>query len=139
MSKFIPFILVITVLTWLLAGCGGGDDRIEVGLEEEFSLAIGQRAAVTGEDLEIEFLRITEDSRCPSDATCIWEGRACCLVEFTVGGTSEQKELKVPGLTDEYSFETYGDYQIAFGLEPYPEVDRPISEDEYRLILIISK
>jgi hypothetical protein len=138
MYRLIPFILVIGILAWLFAGCGG-DDRIEVSLDQEFSLAIGQRAAITEEDMEIEFLRITEDSRCPRDATCIWEGRACFIVEITIGGTSEQKELTMPGLLDEFSRETYRDYQIAFHLEPYPEVDQPITRDEYRLQLVISK
>ncbi|UCG83974.1 MAG: hypothetical protein JSW38_03920 [Dehalococcoidia bacterium] len=135
MYKWLSFILVIGILAWLLAGCGGGDDRVLVG----FSLAIGQRAAITGEDLEIEFLRIVEDSRCPRNATCIWEGRARCLVEIAVAGSSEQKELEEPGLTDEYSVVTHEDYRLAFHLEPYPGVDQPIPRDEYRLQLIISK
>ena len=139
MTRWISFVLVIVVLTWLLVGCGDGDESMKVGLDEEFSLAVGQSAAVTGEYLEIEFLRIKEDSRCPRNATCIWEGRACCLVELTAAGTSEQKELKIPGLTDEYNTETYGDYQLTFNLEPYPEVDQQILRNEYRLLLIISK
>jgi hypothetical protein len=139
MSKWIHIMLVIGVLALLVTGCAGGDDTVEVNLGQEFSLAIGERASISGEDLEIEFLDVLEDSRCPRDATCVWEGRVRCLVEITDGGSPEQKELVAPGLTDEYSVETYGDYQITFRVEPYPEVDRQIPEGEYRLLLIIGK
>ena len=139
MSKRIPFLLIIGVLALLVTGCAGGDDTVEVSLDQEFSLAIGERASISGEDLEIEFLEILEESRCPRDATCVWEGRVRCLIEITDGGLSEQKELEAPGLTDEYSVETYGNYQITFRVEPYPEVDQQIRENEYRLLLIIGK
>ncbi len=139
MFKLIPSLVVFAVLVLLFAGCAGGSDRVEASLDQEFSLAIGERAVISGEALEIEFLEVLEDSRCARNVTCIWEGRVRCLVESAAGSTSEQKELVQPGLTDEYSIETYGDYQFTFRVEPYPEADQPIPEDEYRLLLTVSK
>ena len=31
----------------------------------------------------VQFLKVLEDSRCPSDVTCVWEGQAKVLVEVT--------------------------------------------------------
>jgi hypothetical protein len=126
----------------LLVGCSGGTDRVEAGLGEEFSLAIGQNASITGEDLEVTFLDVVEDSRCPRDVVCVWEGRATCSVEFVSpesgGQTGDTVMLTQPGLTDEAAVETYQAYRIAFRVDPYPEAGTPVPRDEYRLLLTIT-
>jgi len=124
----------------LLAGCS---DRVESGLGEEFSLAIGQSASITGEDLEVTFLDVVEDSRCPRDVVCVWEGRVTCSVEFVSpasgGQDGDTVMLTQPGLTDEAAVETYQDYRIAFWVIPYPEANTPVPRDEYRLFLTITR
>ena len=39
----------------------------------------------------VSFLKVLEDSRCPSDVTCIWEGQARVLVEVTETGKKSQQ------------------------------------------------
>ena len=34
----------------------------------------------------VKFVKVLEDSRCPKDVTCVWEGRARVLVEMTETG-----------------------------------------------------
>lgn len=41
---------------------------------DEIALAPGERVQVSGERLEVEFVGVTEDSRCPVDTTCVWAG-----------------------------------------------------------------
>jgi len=110
----------------------------KVGLGQEFSLAVGQGALITGEGLGIKFVEVLEDSRCPKGATCIWEGKVDVIIELTDGGSSYQMTLSQPGLSDQYSSETYKGYKFSFNVNPYPEADKQISPDEYRLSLIIS-
>lgn len=112
---------------------------VQVPLNEEFCLTIGQRASVTGEDLAVSFEEMTEDSRCPSDVTCVWAGSVSCVVELTRAGSCYRMTLTEPGLTSEYTREEYEEYELAFHVFPYPEAGKQIADDAYRLHLIISK
>ena len=116
-----------------------GHPNVEAGLDEEFSLAVGQKAIITGEDLEIRFKEVSEDSRCARDVTCVWEGRVVCLLEVTWGGVSEEITLTQPGLTDQSAQEYYQGYIFTFNVEPYPEeAEKPINCSEYRLRLTLT-
>jgi hypothetical protein len=57
-----------------VSGCSGLG-RSQVRLNEELSLSLGQRTSVEGENLEVKFVEVVEDSRCPRGVTCIWAGR----------------------------------------------------------------
>jgi len=111
----------------------------EVRLGEEFSLAVGQSASITGEDLTIKFVEVIGDSRCPKDATCVWQGEVTVAIEITAGDSQYPMTLTQPGLTDEYSMDTYNEYEFAFTVQPYPEVEKLISVDDYELLIIVSK
>jgi len=102
-------------------------------------LSMGQRALIVGENLEISFEDVIEDSRCPRDVICIWAGRVTCMVELTHAGSSYRMALTELGLTDEYSKESYEDYELTFHVAPYPEAGKKIPPDAYRLHLLVSK
>ena len=111
----------------------------EYSLEEEFILYINESVVIAGEDLRMKFVEISEDSRCPKDVTCIWEGRVTAVIEISTDGSSEQLELSQPGLTDAPARETYEGYELTYEVEPYPEkAEVEIAADEYRLLLIVS-
>jgi hypothetical protein len=62
----------------LLAGCAAGNgfpDEPQVKAGEEFTLAAGASASIDGRYL-ITFEKVVEDSRCPMNARCVWEGNA---------------------------------------------------------------
>lgn len=139
MLKYGSYILALVALVLSLSGCAGTPPEVEASLGQEFSLSIGQSALITGQDLEIRFEKVVEDSRCPKDVTCVWAGRVSCIVEFTDSDSLYRMVLTQPGLTDQYAQETYKEYQLTFHVEPYPEADDQISTDEYRLHLVVSK
>lgn len=132
------YFLVLLCIVLAVSSCSQLDD-VQGFLNEELCLSIGQHASVTGEDLAVSFEEVTEDSRCPSDVTCVWAGRVSCLVELTHASSSDRMTLTEPGLTSEYAKEEYEGYQLAFHVTPYPEVGKQIANDAYRLHLIISK
>ncbi len=68
MKKIYPFILSLICLTLLIAPACKSDKQA-VGLGQEFQLSPGRQTAITGEDLNIEFVWVTEDSRCPTGVT----------------------------------------------------------------------
>jgi len=134
--SFYVFAFLAIVLT--VSGCRPLGS-LQVSLNEEFCLSIGQSASIAGEDLEVRFKVVIEDSRCPRGVTCIWAGRVSCVVDLTSTGHSYSMVLTEPGLTDEYTRERYEGYELAFYVTPYPEAGEKIPTDEYRLHLIISK
>jgi len=68
MKKIYPVILAVLSLALLLTpACAPGKQAVGVG--QEFQLSPGQQSSITGEDLNIEFVRVSEDSRCPTGVT----------------------------------------------------------------------
>jgi len=94
---------------------------------------------ITGESLEIRFVDVLEDSRCPRGVICVWVGRVSCIVELSHAGSQYRMTLTEPGLTDKNSTETYNGYEFTFHVMPYPEAGKKIPTDTYRLQLTISK
>jgi hypothetical protein len=118
-----------------LTGCAESEMQ-EVQLGTEFTLGVGQSATLKGEDLTITFVEVITDSRCPSDAICIWLGEASCLAEFTDDSETRRKVLTQPGLSAPVTT-GYARYEITFDLLPYPTADKPIKAEDYRLHLTI--
>ena len=110
-----------------------------VDLGQEFSIRIGESASIQGEELQVRFLEVTEDSRCPTGVVCIWEGRVSCLVEINYRGSLDSLVLTEPGLTDFPSEQSFHEYNISYHIEPYPQAGTEIAIEEYRLDLRISK
>ncbi len=112
-------LLAAAVILLLLSGCFADTEKVALG--EEFSLKIGESASMRGENLEITFLEVLEDSRCPKNVTCIWAGRARSLIKVTIDGQSEDIELVEPAVSDETNWYRYSGYRIDYSLFPYPE------------------
>lgn len=127
-----PLVMCITLFT--VFAC----DNDEVSIGQEFSLQIGESASIRGEELQISFLEVTEDSRCPKDVTCVWEGRVSCMVEITYRESLHRIILTEPGSTS-WPAENFQEYKIAYHVEPYPQTVAKITENEYHLFLSISK
>ena len=138
MWKYSFYFLASVAIALLLGGCAGTGE-VKGRLGEEFSLRIDQSVVITGEDLEIRFVEVSEDSRCPKDVTCVWEGRVSAVVEISANGSLQQLKLTQPGLTEQPTREAYKEYQLTFKVEPYPQEGKEIAADEYRLLLIVTK
>ena len=108
-------------------------------LGQEFFLAIGQAINITGEDLKVKFIEVVEDSRCPSDVECLWEGKVSCIIELSQNGITDKTVLTQPGLIDGYAVERYRLYELKYRIEPYPESTKKINSSDYRLLLTFSK
>ena len=132
-------VIGIFVCLLLLTSSCVASNEVKVRLGEEFSLKSGQVAVISDENLKIEFVEVTGDSRCPKGVTCIWEGRVSCLAEITYRGSLDSLVLTEPGLTNFPPEQSFHGYKLAYHIEPYPQAGAEIAEDEYRLHLKISK
>ena len=132
--KFLIISITLSTISLVVAGCSSN----AVSLGQEFSLRIGESASIRGEELQVRFLEVTEDSRCPRGATCIWEGRVSCLVEITYSESLESVLLTEPGSSDFPPEQSFHEYRLAYHIEPYPQAGAEIAEEEYQLHLKIS-
>lgn len=139
MRKIAIVLAVVIGIVALLAGCAGGPaDTITVGLDSPFTLSVGQTAVITGEDLQLRFENVIEDSRCPLNVQCVWEGRASYTVQLTYQGDSYDMILTEAGLGG-VAHDTFLDYAIIANLLPYPEEPGEIAREDYRLQLTVAK
>jgi hypothetical protein len=136
-KHLILFVLLLATLAITPAGCGSKADII-AELGQQFSLYFGQMAEIKGEKLEMTFVEILEDNRCPSDVTCIWEGRVRCRLDVSYKGTSYEVILSQPGLSYNYVSGFFKDYSLTFKIEPYPVSDVTLSASDYHIYLTVS-
>ena len=139
MSNLRFTLLAVLLMLLFLAACGGGAEEVKVNLGEEFSLSIGETASIQGEDLQLKFPEVINDSRCPRDVNCVWQGQASSLVEISYLESVQKVTLVQPGLTEEPSRIDFNDYLIEFNMTPYPEAGKVIKNSDYRLQLVVTK
>jgi hypothetical protein len=137
MKKIYLIILSVLSLALLIApACKPGNIAAQPG--QEFQLSPGQQASIKGEDLNIEFVRVSEDSRCPTGVTWIWEGRAVSLLKITRGGNATDLYIIQMGSSDQTGQDYLG-YHFVFNLTPYPAAGKDIREGDYSLILKVTR
>ena len=131
-SPGIIFPLFILILAF--SGCNILDDEQEVTaqLGSSFVLQEGERAYFEEEKLFLTFLDVREDSRCPLEVECLWEGQISIEVELLPEGQSAETGLLEgflgAGGQDSLS-KRFTSYQLQIDLlTPYPEADQPVAE-----------
>lgn len=113
MKSFCKAFLVLCLFT-SLAACE--DSTVEFGSVIE--LEAGQNVVMS--DKSVVSLSQINDSRCPTDANCIWEGRADVIIKIVSPQVEDELRLNdVEKATVELN-----DYRFEFiELTPYPELD----------------
>jgi len=102
-----------------LSSCAAMEPTVPAEPGVAFSLPIGKTAAINGSGTRLTFRLVREDSRCPTDVTCVWEGDAKIEVVISRSGSSD--DIKVLSLRTPSNEATSGDLQIRFvGLTPVP-------------------
>lgn|GEM_PF-447493 len=137
MKILIAIVSSALLLSTLIAGCSTtphSDIKAEPG--QEVSLKVGQSVLIERINLHIAFTGVEEDSRCPRNVTCVWQGQAASSLVITESdGSVADLKLIEPGLQEGYSEMIFNDYIIYFHLTPYPEAPGEIARDDYRLLL----
>jgi len=144
-NKWIFFLIILSI-----AGCiGDGNDIIlddidnstPVNLNEQFNLKIDQAVIIESESLKVKFLEVTEDSRCPSDVTCIWAGRVGVLLNISIDNNN-LGDIKLMNGADSQKLDIkdINGYSIRLvKVDPYPISTKEIKPSDYIISLIISK
>jgi len=137
--KRLRYVIICAVVVFVfLAGCDGNQMPITVGLGEVFTIGVGQSAQIASEDMEVTFIEVIGDSRCPQNVNCVWEGVASSHVKITHEGVDYSIVLNQPGLTEQAS-EVFINYTVTYSLNPYPREGEEIPPKDYLLTLNVTK
>jgi hypothetical protein len=66
MKNVVVFLLALFSLSFILPACSNASSAT---MGQSITLHPSQVVTINGEDLKIEFVSVTEDSRCPTGAT----------------------------------------------------------------------
>lgn len=99
-------------------------------------------STVQFENTLVTFLKVIEDSRCPSDVTCIWAGQAKVSVSVTSNKETTEKELIFHGSSigresENTLFVSETKTYIGYRLSPYPVSTTAKSQRSYVLEIFI--
>jgi hypothetical protein len=119
------------------AGCAGSPGAPSGPVDERMTLAPGQTAPVPSMSIQLRFVGVSGDSRCPADVVCIQAGDAIVQLDLLrPNGAVERLELHTGSTLPV----RHGMFTIALvELTPYPLSSRLISPDEYRATLRVTR
>jgi len=141
MKNFIFFCLAICLIG--VASCSKKDNASSFNLDESFTLGYNATAQLDNKpDVKIQFVQVTEDSRCPTDVQCVWAGRIVVNVTFFQNGTEQTGALALGDITGtSYSDEfIFGDYTVKLlGVQPAPKSDQSLSLTDYKIEVLVKK
>lgn len=99
------------------AGSGHGSEAASggagVALGEEFTLRVAETAQVAETGLRVGYVELVDDSRCPPEVTCVWEGDAVVRVSLSATGGIEPKRVELHTYTGQTQHVTYAGYRVA--------------------------
>lgn len=107
----------------------------------QFKLKINQTSSLESGSIQVKFLNVTADSRCPSDVKCVWEGEVRILVNIIKGNQDLGDFNLITRSGDkDLSIQVFDGHSIKIvKVEPYPTSGKKIPLSDYVTTLVISK
>ena len=129
--------LIVASGSLLLSACAGAPTSPTARLGQSFTLAVGESVTLLGRPLEIRFVGVTGDSRCPIDVVCVTGGDATVQISARSGtGPDVLYELH----TGDLEPVSHGGLTITLvRLEPDPFSSQTIPPRAYRATLRVTE
>jgi hypothetical protein len=109
-------------------------------LDTPFALTFSKTASLEDGKVLIEFADVTEDSRCPVNVTCVWEGQATVALDISREGKSPRSvALTSRAGHEELAVADIDGYSLRLVKVEPPKTREKIELDEYIITLTISK
>ena len=109
-------------------------------LGKEVSLKIDQTLKIESENLEIKFLRVISDYRCPKEVVCVWAGQVIVMVNVWKAGENLGEFELIDTNDGRVSSTQVGDYEIfLLKVKPYPKINKTINTKDYRITIKVDK
>ena len=104
---------------------------------QSVTVKINNEATVPKTGMTIAFTELVEDSRCPTDTTCVWAGNAKIKIRATKNGRSGDLELNTMHSKDPVTFDGYT--LTLTKLIPEPRTNIRINRNGYEATIEVSK
>lgn len=118
------------------ANGGNAGETVPADLGQAAILGVGDTLQIGGTPVLLKFLRVSQDSRCPTDVACIWAGEA--ILVFSVEGTGAGNGQVAVRLSPGHGVTGLGDYMLtADNLLPMPKSDTPVGPNDYSVTLVV--
>jgi hypothetical protein len=125
----------------LLFSCAEDSECIDTAIGEEIKIQVFETANYCSDNFSITFNAYPNESRCPTDVTCVWAGFV--EVELLINEKGKKSilnlssEPNVSGLPVQANF---GDYSIKLiDVIPYPATNIRIDPNQFKVILLVEK
>ena len=116
-------------------------DLLTIELDQPITVPRGQTAVLATTDLNLTFVDLLFESRCPSNVQCVEAGEARISIRVSQNGADEETlEMNTnPPLKQDVV--VYGDFQIQLtALNPYPEeMDQRIPARQYEATFVVTE
>lgn len=113
------------------------EPQVSAVIGDTFQLRVGQQVNLDNQALRISFDAVPEDSRCPAQVTCVWEGNARVRLRVTAAGERTLVDLNTT-LTPRAV--TVRGYQISLErLEPQPVGTERTPQERYTAHLKVTR
>ncbi|MCC5631512.1 hypothetical protein LC613_27585 [Nostoc sphaeroides CHAB 2801] len=114
--------------------------KVGTSLNTPFYLKYGKTAYLPSENIEIKFSKVIEDSRCPTNVTCIWQGQV--IIELDIIKNDLQVSTLmltlIPG-SDSLPIQFLGKYSVTLReVSPYPK-GQAIALKDYIVQLVVNR
>lgn len=77
---------------------------------ERFTLGVGESVPIADTGIQLTYTELVDDSRCPPEVTCVWEGDA--VVAVSLAGRSGQATAELHTYDQRQGGVEYGDYRV---------------------------
>ena len=118
-------------------GTGIGNHRFG----ETFTVPV-EKHEIVAEKMMLAVREVVEDSRCPKQVTCIWQGAAKVRIAVFVGKDAKTppQDIELSTAPATASSTIMGGFRIELlDVSPYPESATTIEQDHYRCTLRVSR
>ena len=139
-----PRMVIAALLVAVGVGCSSfqsGDSEPQAVLVQkgsDFHLMTGETARVSGSFVNITFTGVREDSRCPADVQCVWQGNA--VVRIAVRHANGPATDTVLSVNQEPHSMRYENFFITVrDLMPARRTDHPLKQEEYTVTLRVTE
>ncbi len=103
---------------------------------ESFEMKIGERLGNQDIEVMLKMVEMVEDSRCPKNTNCVWEGQAMVKVKIKTESGEYESLLNLRKGRPEEAFSTIEGYTYQIiAVEPYPVAGSKIKKEEYVVTL----
>lgn len=129
---------VAATLFVVASGCAGPaePDLSEASSRDvagEVELAPGRTVTIPGTSVGVTLVTVEEDSRCPVDVVCVWQGNVRATLDLQGPGAGPDVRVGLNTVLEPTAIDFAGLTLTIVDVKPVPRSDVTIRPDDYRI------